>query len=161
MTALQQITSSPPLCAFTAPPFITRLAREDEAATVLALFIDNLWAIAQFPPDMMAVGREIYAAITDGRVFVVERDGTVVGCAAYAICRPWYVAKPQMWDQGIFVVPAWRKTRAAFLLMKALETEAERLDMPLIFSANTRNEAAAPIMAKRHRKIAEVFVVRE
>lgn len=138
-----------------------RVAMPDDVATVARLFIENLWPIAHFHPDLKTVSVEIWQAVHENRVFVVERDGAVIGCAAYAMLKPWYLAELQMWDQGVFVIPEYRKTRAAWMLLEALKSEARRLHKTLIISANTKNTEVAPILAKRYRKIADVFVVVE
>ena len=138
-----------------------RRAAIDDVRDVLRLFVENLWPIAHFEPSMQAVGMGIWNAVNEGRVFVAERDGEIIGCAAYADMQFWYMDKPQMWDQGIFVVEKYRKSRAAFMLDKALKDEAEARGMTLLYAANTQNPDAGRIMNKRYRKISEVFVVRE
>lgn len=140
---------------------LVRLAREDEAGTVLRLFVEHMVPIAHFKADLPTMAVEIYNAIIQERIFVADRAGEIIGCAAYVMSRPWYIAHDQMYDQGIFVVPEFRKTRAAYLLKSALEAEAAEKNVTLIFSANTKNPDMAPLMAKRHRKISDVFVVRE
>lgn len=138
-----------------------RKADESEADKVLDLYIECLWPIAHFQPHLPTVGVEIYNAVREGRVFVVQRDDELIGCAGYQMLRPWYLEKPQLWDQGIMVKPRWRKSRAAFLLLSALEIEAVTLGATFILSANTQNEETAKICDKRYRKIADVYVVRE
>lgn len=144
----------------TANTTITRFADENEAAVILKLFIENLCPIAHFPPHIPSMADEIFRLIQVRQLFVATRDGEIVGCAAFVVSRPWYLDVEQMWDQGVFVTLKHRKGPAAYRLRQALINESERRGLTLIFCANTKNQEAAPVMAKRHKKIGEIFVLR-
>lgn len=158
---LELPSASKPQCQFSRPglQMTTRYATEADAKDVLRLFVENLWPIAHFQPDMRTVGEAIFVAITQNRMIVVERNGEIAGCAAFDVLRYWYSAKHMVFDQGLFVVPTYRKTRAAALLLNALKDEALRRNTVLVMQAGTKDKSVAPILAKRYPAIGVAFVV--
>ncbi len=154
-------TPSVPLCILSAAHMDTRYAAEDDAKEVLRLFIENLCPIAHFTPDLQTVGEAIFHAITQERIIVVEKDSRIIGCAGFDVLKYWYSAKPMVFDQGLFVIPEYRKTRAAALLLNALKDEAKKRNTELVMQAGTKDESVAAILDKRYLKIGVAFLVRD
>lgn len=140
--------------------YVVRHGEWSEREQIVDLYIKNLWHIAHLEPDLETVFKSIYHAIDARRLFVCERDGQIIGCTSYAMGTFWYTPKEMLFDTGFFIVPEFRKTRAASLLLNALKAEAKRLGTVLIMGAGTKDKTVAPIMAKRYQQIAAAFVVR-
>lgn len=141
--------------------YTTRLAKyeEKEREQIVKLYIDNLWPIAHLEPDLLTVIKSIYLAIHQERQIVVERDGEIAGCTSFVEGTYWYSPQKCLFDTGFFIVPKYRKTRAAKVLLDALNAEAKRRGAVLIMGAGTKDKSVAPIMAKRYPQIGAAFLV--
>lgn len=148
---------------FDAPPsttkIIVRRAREPEAGVVLKLYVDYLFPIANFKPDIERAAAFIYQMVKRGQVFVAVRYDEIIGLIAYTVMRPWYMAEDQIWEQGGVVIPKYRKGPATARMMAALRNEGRRLKMDVVMVTNTNSDESPRMLRKRYRKISEGYVM--
>lgn len=141
------------------PELNIRMATEKDALAILQLFAKYFFPIAHFKPDVKAVGEEIYRAATNDRVFVLEDNNHVIGCAMFCVATPWYLSTPLMMEQGIMIDEEYHNTSGLARLWRALKTESESRGLELIVTAGTQNDRVATVMAKQYRIVAQSFLV--
>lgn len=139
--------------------YTTRFAKWGEREKIAHLYIENLWQIAHFPPDVETVFKSIFHAVFEGRVIVCECGDKIVGCTSFVEGTYWYTPAKMLFDTGLFVCADYRKTRAGFTLLNALRDEAKARAAHLVMGAGTKDKSVAPMMAKRYAQIGAAFVV--
>jgi GNAT superfamily N-acetyltransferase len=97
----------------------------------LPVLLDLIDGLADYEklarPDDAARGRLARDALADPapfHVLLADIDGTSVGYAFYFFTYSTFLARPTLYLEDIFVLPAWRAHGAGFALFRACVSEA-------------------------------------
>jgi len=72
--------------------------------------------------------------------FVLEQDGKVIGSIGLNRTSPWYSDADYLTDGWLYVLPEYRKTGMAGMLLKAAKDYAENNNLPLIIGVFSKEE---------------------
>ena len=110
-----------------APQALVRPATPADSGVIIQLIV----ALAEFerlpPPDEAAQGRllaDAFGAHRRFEVFLAELEGQVVGYAFVFETYSTFLARPSLYLEDLFVLPAFRSRRAGYALMKYCAQQA-------------------------------------
>lgn len=122
---------------------IRRITDMSKVGAILSLMIDRFhheyrdW----FPPtNPERMFRYIAHHVTNGASFVAERDGVIVGATCGAPVHYWFSDERYVSEGYFYVVPEARPSRAAVLLLRALQGYADNLGIPLKIGVTSGND---------------------
>lgn len=130
-----------------------RRAEIQHAPTLAVLLAKEMWPeIGYGSIDLDKVVENICACITTGAVFVTVHNGEMTGSLGIRESEGWWWSRDTfLSEQWVFVRPNFRKSRAAFLLLRAAKDFARERGMLLIFGISS------PVDVGRKEKLFERF----
>ncbi len=109
------------------------------APTLAALLAKEMWPeIGYGTIDLDKVVENICACIATGAVFVTVENGEMTGSLGIRESEGWWWSRDTyLSEQWVFVRPKFRKSRAAFLLLKAATGFAKERGKLLVFGISS------------------------
>lgn len=102
--------------------------RDEDAIFGLLLYMHAEVGLASL--NEAKVRGRIRHVLTNGRAFLVEDEGNLVGSIGCVPDSFWYSAAVELFDAWLYVMPEARASRAAAALIEAYKDEAARRGFP-------------------------------
>jgi len=125
------------------PVTIRRITDLREAVAVGKFLIDEFHGAYRdrfAPVDGEKVLRYLGQHVIDGVLFVAEQDGCLVGAMAGRPAEYWWSTERFVNEGVFFVSERARASRAAVLLLKAMQGYADDLGLPLVVGVTSGDE---------------------